>query len=101
MLLNLWMTVQFFVVLASADVDALIPQSPSHLIVLVLLGAALLYPVAPWAASALVRALSLAPHGQWMRRERSDVREFRMPEEPGTPGTAQARAPSFVVRTFA
>ncbi|GAA1926796.1 hypothetical protein GCM10009689_01900 [Brevibacterium antiquum] len=101
MLLNLWMTVQFIVVLLSADVDSVIPQSSMHLIVLVLLGAVLLSPVAPWAANALVRTLSLAPHGPWMRRERTDVREFRIPEEPGTPGTAQARAPSFVVRSFA
>lgn len=101
MLLNLWMTVQFIVVLLSADVDSVIPQSPTHLIVLVLLGAALLSPIAPWSAAALVRVLSLAPHGPWMRREQTEVREFRMPEEPGTPGTAQARAPSFVVRFFA
>ncbi|TSI16899.1 hypothetical protein [Brevibacterium aurantiacum] len=101
MLLNLWMTVQFIVVLLSADVDSVIPQSSMHLIVLVLLGAVLLSPVAPCAANALLRALSLAPHGPWMRRERTEVREFRIPEEPGTPGTAQARAPSFVVRSFA
>lgn len=101
MLLNLWMTVQFIVVLLSADVDSVIPQSPTHLIVLVLLGAALLSPIAPWAAAALVRVLSLAPHGPWMRRERTEVRDYRMPEEPGTPGTAQPRAPSFVVRSFA
>lgn len=101
MLLNLWMTVQFIVVLLSSDVDSVIPQSSMHLIVLVLLGAVLLSPVAPWAANALVRALSLAPHGPWMRRERTEVRGFRIPEEPGTPGTAQARAPSFVVRSFA
>ncbi|WP_346035471.1 hypothetical protein [Brevibacterium picturae] len=101
MLLNLWMTVQFIVVLLSPDADTVIPQSSMHLIVLVLLGAALLSPVAPWAAKALVRVLSLAPHGPWVRRERTEVREFHMPEEPGTPGTAQARAPSFVVRSFA
>ncbi|HCG56457.1 MULTISPECIES: hypothetical protein [Brevibacterium] len=101
MLLNLWMTVQFIMVLLSADVDSVIPQSSMHLIVLVLLGAVLLSPVAPWAANALVRVLSLAPHGPWMGRERTEVRQFRMPEEPGTPGTAQARAPSLVVHSFA
>lgn len=101
MLLNLWMTVQFIVVLLSADVDSVMPQSSMHLIVLVLLGAALLSPIAPWAAQALVRVLSLAPHGPWQPRERTEVREFRMPEEPGTPGTAQPRAPSFVVRPCA
>ena len=101
MLLNLWMTVQFIVVLLSADVDSVIPQSPTHLIVLVLLGAALLSPVASWAATALVRVLSLAPHGPWLGRERTEVRDFRVPEEPGTPGTALVRAPTFVVRPCA
>lgn len=97
----LLMTVQFIVVLLSADADSIIPQSPTHLVVLVLLGAALLSPIAPWAAAALVRVLSLAPHGPWIRGERTEVRDYRMPEEPGTPGTVQARAPSFVVRSFA
>ncbi|AOP52588.1 MULTISPECIES: hypothetical protein [Brevibacterium] len=101
MMLNLWMTVQFIVVLLSADADTVIPQSSMHLIVLVLLGAALLSPVAPWLARALFRFLPQSPRGLWGRGERTEVREFRMPEEPGTPGTAQARAPSFVVRSFA
>ena len=101
MLLNLWMTVQFIVVLLSADVDSVIPQSPTHLIVLVLLGAALLSPAAGWAATALVRVLSLAPHGPWMGRERTEIRDFRTPEEPGTPGTALARAPTVVVHPCA
>lgn len=100
-MLNLWMTVQLIVVLLSTDGETILPQSPAQLLVLVLLGAALLTPIAPWVASALVRALSLAPHGPWTRRERTAIRDFTMPEEPGTPGTAQARAPSLVVRSFA
>ncbi|MCI4010931.1 hypothetical protein [Brevibacterium sp. ZH18] len=101
MLLNLWMTVHFFVVLLGADVDSTLQQSPSHLLILVLLGAALLSPLASWATAALARALSLATHRPWMRREQAEVRDFRMPSEPGTPGTAWARAPSLVVRSFA
>lgn len=100
-MLSLWMAIQLIVVVLSADVDAVLPQSPAHLLVLVLLGAAFLTPVGVWAASALVRVLSLAPHGPWMRREPSAVRDFRMPAEPGTPGTVMARAPSCVVSAHA
>ncbi|MCT1550410.1 hypothetical protein [Brevibacterium casei] len=98
-MLSLWMAIQLIVVVLSADLDAVLPQSPAHL--LVLLGAALLSPAAAWVSSALVRVLSLAPHGPWMRREPGEVRDVLLPEAPGTPGTALARAPSSVLRAHA
>ncbi|GAA0036216.1 hypothetical protein JCM18882A_20280 [Brevibacterium metallidurans] len=100
-MLSLWMAVQLIVVVLSADLDAVLPQSPAHLLVLVILGAAILSPVGARAGRALVRVLSLAPHGPWMRREPSEVRDVPLPEAPGTPGTTLARAPSFVVRAHA
>ena len=66
-----------------------------------LLGAALLSPAGAWVSSALVRVLSLAPHGPWRRREPGLVRDVLLPEAPGTPGTSLARAPSFVLRAHA
>ena len=100
-MLSLWMAIQLIVVVLSADLGAVLPQSPAHLLVLVLLGAALLSPAAAWVRSALVRVLSLAPHGPWMRREPGEVRDVLLPEAPGTPGTALARAPSSVLRAHA
>ncbi|WP_209325558.1 hypothetical protein [Brevibacterium renqingii] len=101
MLTNLWLTLQLFVVVLSADLDSVVPQSPTHLIVLALLGAALLTPIASWAGIALLRVLSLASRAPSLPDVRRGVREFRMPEEPGTPGTALARAPSRVVHAIA
>lgn len=100
-MLSLWMAIQLIVVVLSADLDAVLPQSPAHLLVLVLLGAALLSPAGAWVSSALVRVLSLAPHGPWRRREPGFVRDVLLPEAPGTPGTSLARAPSFVLRAHA
>lgn len=101
MLMNLLMTLQFLLAVLVSDVDSALPQSPTHMLVLVLLGAALLAPIASWASTALVRVLSLATRVPTLRNERTAVRDFRMPEEPGTPGTARPRAPSLVVRASA
>lgn len=100
-MLSLWTAIQLIVVVLSADLDAVLPQSPAHLLVLVLLGAALLSPVAGWVRSALTRVLSRDPHGPWMRRESGVTRDVPLPEAPGTPGTVLARAPSSVLRTHA
>jgi hypothetical protein len=101
MMANLWLTLQLLVVVLSADLDSVVPQSPTHLIVLALLGAALLTPIAAWASMALLRALSLSLRPPSLPDSRRSIREFRMPEEPGTPGTALARAPSGVVHAIA
>lgn len=98
MLTYLWLTLQCIVVLLSADVDALVPQSPAHLLILALLGAALLSPIAPWAARSLIRVLARTLHGPEQRSACSTIPDFRLPEAPGTPGTALVRAPSNVVR---
>jgi hypothetical protein len=98
MLANLWLTLQLLVVVLSADLDSVVPQSPTHLIVLAVLGAALLTPIAAWASMVLLRALSLSVRPPSLPDARRCIREFRMPEEPGTPGTALARAPSSVAR---
>lgn len=99
--MNLWMTLQFLLAVFLSDFDSTLPQSPAHMLVLVVLGAALLAPIASWAWTALVRVLSLATRVPCLPGERASVREFRMPEEPGTPGTARPRAPSLVVRATA
>lgn len=101
MLVNLWMTLQFLVVVLGHDLDAALPQSPMHLIVLVLLGAALLAPLAAWASTALMRVLSLTSRPPSSPHERTGIRHFRMPEEPGTPGSIRARAPAPVVHAIA
>ena len=101
MLANMWLTLQLLVVVTSADIDSVVPQSPTHLIVLALLGAALLTPIATWAGIALLRVMSLAARVPRLPDVRRGVREFRMPEDPGTPGTALARAPSRVVHAIA
>ncbi len=101
-MLSLWMAVQLIVVVLSADLDAVLPQSPAHLLVLVILGAAILSPVGARAGRALVRVLSLGP-----ARPVDASRTLRgpatvpLPRAPGTPGTTLARAPSFVVRAHA
>src|SRR5699024_2758830 len=94
MLANMWLTLQLLVVVTSADIDSVVPQSPTHLIVLALLGAALLTPIATWAGIALLRVVSLAAPVPRLPAVRRGVRDSRMPEDPGTPGTALARAPS-------
>ncbi|MGC3020995.1 MULTISPECIES: hypothetical protein [unclassified Brevibacterium] len=101
MMANMWLTLQLLVVVLSSDLDSVVPQSPIHLIVLALLGAALLTPIAAWASIALLRVLSLSTRPPSLPDMRSSVREFRMPEEPGTPGTALARAPTGVVHAIA
>lgn len=101
MMANVWLTLQLLVVVLSADLDSVVPQSPIHLIVLALLGAALLTPIAAWASVALLRVLSLSVRPPTQPDTRRGIREFRMPEEPGTPGTALARAPSSVVHAIA
>ena len=101
MMTNLWLSLQLLVVVLSADLDAVVPQSPTHLIVLTLLGAALLTPITAWASIALLRVLSLSVRPPILPDVRRGVRGFRMPEEPGTPGTALARAPSPVVHAIA
>ncbi|UVI36967.1 hypothetical protein [Brevibacterium spongiae] len=101
MMANVWLTLQLLVVVLSADLDSVVPQSPIHLIVLALLGAALLTPIAAWAGAALLRVLSLSAPAPSLPDTRRSIREFSMPEEPGTPGTALARAPSRVVCAIA
>src|SRR5699024_4742758 len=101
MLANMWLTLQLLVVVTSADIDSVVPQSPTHLIVLALLGAALLTPIATWAGIALLRLVSLAARVPRLLDVRRCVREFRMPEYPCTPGTALARVPSRVVHAIA
>jgi hypothetical protein len=101
MMTNMWLTLQLLVVVLSSDLDSVVPQSPTHLIVLALLGAALLTPIAAWASMSLLRVLSLSARPPSLPDARRSIREFRMPEEPGTPGTALPRAPSSVVHAIA
>lgn len=101
MMAKLMLTLQLLVVVLSADLDSVVPQSPTHLIVLALLGAALLTPIAAWVGVALLRVLSVSVRPPILPDTRRNIREFRMPEEPGTPGTALARAPSPVVHAIA
>lgn len=97
MLATLWVMLQFFAVVLSTDGDAMVPQTSTHFLILALLGAAFLTPIGPWAAHTLVRILSLAPLHPLTARVEAAIPDFSLPAEPGTPGTALARAPSRLV----
>src|SRR5699024_4105592 len=101
MLANMRLTLQQLVVVTSAGIDSVVPQSPTHLIVLALLGAALLTPIATWAGIALLRVVSLAARVPRLHALRRGVRASRRPAAPRHPGTALARAPSRVVHAIA
>lgn len=97
MLATLWVMLQFFAVVLSADGDAMVPQTSTHFLIIALLGAAFLTPFGPWAVHTLIRVLSLAPRRPLAARVDAATPDFSLPAEPGTPGTALARAPSRLV----
>ncbi len=89
------------VVVAGFIAGVVVPQSPLPGLVLVLVSAAVLAPLIPWLAGFLARVLSLTPHGRSRALHPVDTLDFSAPAAPGTPGTAQARAPARRVRAFA
>ncbi len=90
-----------FVVVATAVAGIIAPQPPLPGLVLALVGAAVLAPLVPWLAGILARVLRLTSHGPSRVSHPVDTLEFSTPTAPGTPGTAQARAPARAVRAFA
>lgn len=99
MLLSLWMMTQFALLTAVVAFGAAGPQSPVQV---ALVGAAGLLALAPImtvflrARRPAVVVPSLAPAP---RSRAASFRTFRVAADPGTPGSALARAPSHVVHS--
>ncbi|TQL42864.1 hypothetical protein FB468_0873 [Leucobacter komagatae] len=96
MLISLWMMAQFVLLTLVVAFGAAQPQSPAQLL---LLGAASLLALAPMLTAAVGRrraplATPVTPPAALPRR--AALRTFVLPADPGTPGSAFARAPSFV-----
>lgn len=73
------------------------PQSVPHLLVLILLSAIMMIPLAPGLARLLLRSLTAAPNAPPRLRYGVIAVESRIPGAPGTPGAAHPRAPDAVV----
>lgn len=101
MLISLWMLTQLVLLALSVVLGSQLPQSPAQALLLIALSALALAPCVPALAKVLTRALSLAPHAPPRRSRARALRTFRMPGDPGMPGSALARAPSHVVHASA
>lgn len=96
MLISLWMMAQFFLLTLVLAFGAAQPQSPAQLL---LLGAASLLALAPMLTAVAGRrraplTMPVAPPAALPRQVA--LRTFALPADPGTPGSAFARAPSVV-----
>ncbi|MFF8818110.1 MULTISPECIES: hypothetical protein [Leucobacter] len=99
MLLSLWMMTQFALLTAAVAFGAAGPQSPVQL---ALVGAAGILALAPIVTVFLRgrRPTAVCPAQASRRRSRAaSFRTFRVAADPGTPGSALARAPSLFVHS--
>lgn len=93
-------TVQFLIIVSAFALSPYLPESPVQAALLLLVGAFVLAPIASRAFRAMltaaVRTLMLGEPAPIHPHKRA-VRVFRLPDDPGLPGSALARAPSYVV----
>ena len=104
---------QFFLVMTLAGALPLLPEPPSAATLFLLLGAAIIIPAAPRAAAAMrrvvLRAAAAAAAAAGQARDPRPTpggplraaRLFVLPDDPGVPGSALARAPSRAARAHA
>lgn len=72
------------------------PDPFTGILALAIISAILLIPLAPRVMSLLLKSLDLAPQAPPARPQSVPARPCSIPGAPGTPGAAQARAPSLV-----
>lgn len=85
------------IALGSSMPDLLtMPDPLTGILALAIMSAILLIPLAPRVMSLLLKSLDLAPQAPPARRHVVPPRLCAIPGAPGTPGAAQARAPSIV-----
>lgn len=101
MLVSLWTMVQFVLLALTVLGGSPAPQSLMQTLLVVALAALVLTPVVPWIFRTLVRALSIAPNAPPARPHTHTPRARRLADDPVASGTAQPRAPSFVVHASA
>lgn len=101
MLISFWMMLQFVGMMLSVTLGAHLPQSPASVLLVLIIGALLLAPLAPSIAQALTRVFALVPHAPPVVPRAQTHRVWRVAGDPGTRGTVQARAPSRVVHASA
>lgn len=100
MLTQLWLSLQFMLLILGVTAGGQLSSSPLHLLATVLIGIIAVVPLVPWLARELARALGVTGPVPTLLRPR-DRDDFVVRGVPGTRGTAMARAPSRVVPAFA
>lgn len=102
MLITLWTMLHFVLLALSVVLDPHPPQPLVRTVLLLVVGALVLARFVPVLARSLTRVPASAPNAPPAHRPLgSEVREFRVPGDPGTPGTVLARAPSRLVHASA
>ncbi|UOQ57012.1 hypothetical protein MUN78_15320 [Leucobacter allii] len=94
MLMSMWMIAQLVMLALSVGFAANAPGSPVPAILLLVAGALALLPLVLAVVCILAHVLVGPVPGYGRGRPERRVREYRLPGDPGTPGSRLARAPA-------